>query len=174
MRRRISIRGCVRPSVRPSVRRSVRRSVTPSLRRLLGASYAEYSALFWWLRCFIVINVQRSLHAIFKSLLYHVSLHQVKESCELVKRRWNKRKWFPMDDLVMGKRAPRHVLRMMGVSSMVSICLTSIRLYAKVYPIWFRLFLKTKYCAGIGWFLKRFHLVFFESSCFPRKKRILP
>ena len=54
MRRRISIRGCVRPSVRPSVgpsvRRSVgpsgRRSVTPSLRRLLGASYAEYSALF--------------------------------------------------------------------------------------------------------------------------------
>ena len=37
MRRRISIRGCVR--------RSVRRSVTPSFRRLLGASYAEYSAL---------------------------------------------------------------------------------------------------------------------------------
>ena len=34
------------PSVRPSVRRSVRPSVTPSLRRLLGASYAEYSALF--------------------------------------------------------------------------------------------------------------------------------
>ena len=42
MRRRISIRGCVRSSVGPSVRRSV----TPSLRRLLGASYAEYSALF--------------------------------------------------------------------------------------------------------------------------------
>ena len=29
-----------------SVRRSIRRSVTPSLKRLLGASYAEYSALF--------------------------------------------------------------------------------------------------------------------------------
>ena len=42
MRRRISIRGYVRPSVRPSVRQSV----TPSLSRLLGASYAEYSALF--------------------------------------------------------------------------------------------------------------------------------
>ena len=41
MRRRISIRGCVRPSVR--------RSVTPSLRRLLGASYAEYSALFFFI-----------------------------------------------------------------------------------------------------------------------------
>ena len=37
MRRRISIRGFVRPSGR--------RSVTPSLRRLLGTSYAEYSAL---------------------------------------------------------------------------------------------------------------------------------
>ena len=46
MRRRISIRGCVRPCVRPSVCPSVRRSGTPSLRRLLGASYAEYSALF--------------------------------------------------------------------------------------------------------------------------------
>ena len=34
MRCRISIKGCVR------------RSVTPSLRRLLGAPYAEYSALF--------------------------------------------------------------------------------------------------------------------------------
>ena len=44
MRRRTSIRGCVRPSGRPSV---LRRSVTPSLRRLLGASYAEYSALFF-------------------------------------------------------------------------------------------------------------------------------
>ena len=31
MRRRISIRGCVRPSVRPSVRRSVRPSVCPVL-----------------------------------------------------------------------------------------------------------------------------------------------
>ena len=47
MRRRISIRGCVHPPVRPSVRPSVRRSVTPSLRRQLGASYAEYSALFY-------------------------------------------------------------------------------------------------------------------------------
>ena len=42
MRRPISIRGCA-----VSVRPSVRRSVTPSLRRLLGASYAEYSALFF-------------------------------------------------------------------------------------------------------------------------------
>ena len=42
VRRRITIRGCVRPSVR----RSVRRSVTPSLRGLLGPSYAEYLALF--------------------------------------------------------------------------------------------------------------------------------
>ena len=46
----ISKRGRVRPSngltVGPSVHRSVRRSVTPSLRRLLGASYAQYSALF--------------------------------------------------------------------------------------------------------------------------------
>ena len=47
MRRRTSIRGCVRPSGRPSV---LRRSVTPSLRRLLGASYAEYSALLWKVR----------------------------------------------------------------------------------------------------------------------------
>ena len=37
------------PSVRPSVRWSVRRSVTPSLRRLLVASYAEYPALFYLL-----------------------------------------------------------------------------------------------------------------------------
>ena len=42
MRRRISVKGCVRPSIR----RSVGRSEAPSLRRLLGASYAEYSALF--------------------------------------------------------------------------------------------------------------------------------
>ena len=41
MRRRISLRGCVRLSVRPSIRKSL----TPSLRRLLVASYAEYSAL---------------------------------------------------------------------------------------------------------------------------------
>ena len=34
------------PSVGPSVRPSVRLSIMPSLRRLLGASYAEYSALF--------------------------------------------------------------------------------------------------------------------------------
>ena len=47
MRRRRSIRGCVRPSIHRSVHRSVRRSGTPSLRRLLGASYAEYSALFF-------------------------------------------------------------------------------------------------------------------------------
>ena len=33
MRRRISLRGCVRPSVRPSVRSSVRRSVVPSVPR---------------------------------------------------------------------------------------------------------------------------------------------
>ena len=33
MRRRISIRGCVRPSVRPSVRRSVGPSVRPSVPR---------------------------------------------------------------------------------------------------------------------------------------------
>ena len=33
-------------TVRPSIRRSIRRSVTPSLRYLLGASYAEDSALF--------------------------------------------------------------------------------------------------------------------------------
>ena len=32
----------------PSVGPSVRPSVTPSLSRLLGASYAEYSALFFW------------------------------------------------------------------------------------------------------------------------------
>ena len=35
----------VSPSARPSVGPSVRLSVTPSLRPLLGASYAEYSAL---------------------------------------------------------------------------------------------------------------------------------
>ena len=39
MRRRISIRGCVRPSVR--------QSVTPSLRRVLGGSYAVFPALFF-------------------------------------------------------------------------------------------------------------------------------
>ena len=39
MRRRITIRGCVRPPVR--------RSVTPSLRRVPGASYAVYLALFF-------------------------------------------------------------------------------------------------------------------------------
>ena len=49
MRRRISIRGCVRPSVRRSVRQSVRRSVGPSrviFERILGASCAVYPALF--------------------------------------------------------------------------------------------------------------------------------
>ena len=49
MRHRISIRGRVRPSigptVGPSVHRSIRRSVTSSLRRLLGAFCAEYSAI---------------------------------------------------------------------------------------------------------------------------------
>ena len=52
MRRRISIRGCVRPSVGPSVRRSVRSSVRLSrviFRRVLGASFAVYPALFF--RC---------------------------------------------------------------------------------------------------------------------------
>ena len=34
------------PTVRPSVGPSGRRSVTPFLRRVLGASYAEYLALF--------------------------------------------------------------------------------------------------------------------------------
>ena len=43
MRRRISIRGCVRPSVR----RTVGRSGTPSLIRVLGASCAVYPALFF-------------------------------------------------------------------------------------------------------------------------------
>ena len=43
MRRRISIRGCVRPSVRPSVRMS--RVIFEGEKRLLGASCAEYPAL---------------------------------------------------------------------------------------------------------------------------------
>ena len=46
MLRRISMSGCARLSDRQSVHPSVRMSVMPSLRRLLGASYAEYSALF--------------------------------------------------------------------------------------------------------------------------------
>ena len=52
MRRRISIRGCVRPSVGPSVGRSVRRSVRPTpviFKRVLGASCAVYPALFFQL-----------------------------------------------------------------------------------------------------------------------------
>ena len=48
MRRRISMRGCVRPSVRLSV--------TPSLRRLLGASYTEYSALLLILLSSLVLK----------------------------------------------------------------------------------------------------------------------
>ena len=43
------------PSVRPSVSPSVRRSAKPSLRRLLGASCAEYSALFM-LRLVLVLH----------------------------------------------------------------------------------------------------------------------
>ena len=49
MRRCISIRGCVRPSVRRSVRPSVGPSVRLSrviFRRVLGASFAVYPALF--------------------------------------------------------------------------------------------------------------------------------
>ena len=42
MRRRISIRGCVRPSVRPSVRGSV----SIKEKRGLGASYVGYPTLF--------------------------------------------------------------------------------------------------------------------------------
>ena len=56
MRRHISIRGCVRPSVRPSVRRCV----TPSLRRVLGASCAVYSALFKFkLHCLLAITFDK-------------------------------------------------------------------------------------------------------------------
>ena len=52
MRRRISIRGCVRPSVLRFVRPSVRPSVRMSrviFRRVLGASCAVYPALFVWM-----------------------------------------------------------------------------------------------------------------------------
>ena len=46
MRRRISIRGCVRPSVRVSVRPWVRGSVSIKEKRGLGASYVGYPNLF--------------------------------------------------------------------------------------------------------------------------------
>ena len=64
MRRRISIRGFVRPSVRPSVRRSV----TPSLRRLLGASYAEYSALFKSCRLKLTLKIVTNHFPVTKEL----------------------------------------------------------------------------------------------------------
>ena len=47
----------VGPSIRPSVRPSIRRSIMPSLRRLPGASYAEYSALFSSRLCVDVIQI---------------------------------------------------------------------------------------------------------------------
>ena len=47
MRRRISIRGCVRPYVRPSVRPWVRGSVSIKEKRGLGASYVGYPTLFF-------------------------------------------------------------------------------------------------------------------------------
>ena len=67
----------VRPSVGPSVGPSVRRSVTPSLRRLLGASYAEYSALFSYtpLHWSVVLLVcQSATHSPFQRFSHHCQL----------------------------------------------------------------------------------------------------
>ena len=49
MRRRISIRGCVRPSVRPSVCPWVRMSVSIKEKRVPGASYVGYPTLLIFL-----------------------------------------------------------------------------------------------------------------------------
>ena len=73
MRRRISIRGCVRPSVGPSVRRSVRRSVGPVLFsrvkvRILGASCAVYPALFFTIETWDGVKNEYSL--ILKNLVF--------------------------------------------------------------------------------------------------------
>ena len=64
MRRRISIKGCVRPSVRPSVCPYVRMSVGPSVSikgnavyRVLGASYVGYPALFILGKVVVVVFV---------------------------------------------------------------------------------------------------------------------
>ena len=54
MRRRISIRGCVRPSVRPWVRPWVRGYVSIREKRRLGASYVGYPTLFMLV---LVVNV---------------------------------------------------------------------------------------------------------------------
>ena len=49
----------VSPSVRPSVRRSISRSVTPSLRRLLGVSNAEYSTLLYGIPRQDLVNLRQ-------------------------------------------------------------------------------------------------------------------
>ena len=71
MRRRISIKGCVRPWVRPWVRGSVGPSVCPSVSikgnavyRVLGASYVGYPTLFN-LQLFMVYSTKTYLSCSF-------------------------------------------------------------------------------------------------------------
>ena len=54
-----------------SVRPSVRRSVTPSLRRLLGAYYAEYSALILSREYISSLTYSVSPHVGIVSFIYH-------------------------------------------------------------------------------------------------------
>ena len=50
----------IKVCVRLFVRRSILRSIQPSLRRLLVASYAECSALFWSFLVLLMLNLNRS------------------------------------------------------------------------------------------------------------------